>query len=360
MADVSEESNPNMDLIQAASELDLERVKALLDGGADARFVDEPPGTWGSSDSKSALHAALENRKGDSTEVVFALLDAKADVNAQRKCYDWRGCGTTSSAFEMALPAAMKDVRLLERLLAAGADPNTTKVREQHSMRTDGRVVKSVLHDAVESKNLELVRALLDAGAKVDEPNTEWVENERGYNQDMEETPLHAAVRAGDVAMAALLIAHGADVNSWRRCLDQRDSGAEGGTDDPRDDDFESSVVCVPIRETALHLALRSKDEGLVTLLVCAGADASLSREDGEERTTCEEICGEDEKLLKALRAEWTPETHHLFPVDVRSSVEVALMIAKRQEWPLPSNLLFDICALAAGPADQVATGGSQ
>lgn len=360
MESPSGESNPNMDLIQAASELDLDRVNALLAAGADAGFMHAPPGTWGSSDSKTALHAAIEAQKGDSTAVVFALLDAGADVNAKRNCYDWRGCGSTSSAFEMALPAAMKDVRLLERLLAAGGDPNTTSVREVHSMRTDGQTEKSVLHTAVETESLELARALLDAGANVDALHTEVMDNERGFNEDMEQTALHVSICAGDVAMAALLIARGAEVNSWRKCLDQRDSGERGDTDDPRDDGFVSSVVCVPIRETALHLALRKKHEGLVTLLACAGADASLVREDGEERQTCEEMCGEDEKLLKAVRAEWTPETHHLFPTDVRSSVEAALMIARRQDWPLPSNLLFDICALAVSPGDPMLAGGAQ
>lgn len=242
----------------------------------------------------------------------------------------------------------MKDLRLLERLLAAGADPNTRRVREVHSMRTDGRSEKSVLFNAVETRSLELARALLDAGARVDDPHTERFDNERGYNEDMEQTALHVAVRGGDVAMAALLIARGANVNSWRRSLEQRDSGETGETDDPREAGFVSEVVCVPIRETPLHLALRKRHDGLVTLLACAGADPSLERADGDQRQTCEELCEEDVTLLRALRAEWTPETHHLFPAEVRSSVEAALMIAKRQEWPLPSNLLFEICALAA------------
>lgn len=349
-----------MDLIQAASELDLDRVNELLAAGADARFLHDPPGTWGSQDSKTALHAAIENRKGDWTAVVLALLDAGADVNAKRCRVDWRGCGSTSSAFEMALAFAMKDVHLLERLLAVGGDPNTTSNREVHSMRTDGQTEVSVLHNAVETKSLELARALLDAGASVDAWHTEVMHNERGFNEDLAQTSLHIAIRAEDVAMAALLIARGADVNLRRKCLEQRDSGVRGDTDDPRDDDFVSSVVCVPVRETAMHLALRKKHEGLVTLLACAGADTSLLREDGGERQTCEEMCGEDETFLKALRAEWTPETHHLFPTDVRSSVEAALMIAKRQDWPLPSNLLFDICALAVSPGDPMAAGSPQ
>lgn len=265
---------------------------------------------------------------------------------------DWRGCGSTKTAFEMVLPAAMKDVELLELFLRFGGDPNTKSEQNVHSMRTDGRAIQYVLHKAVRNGNLEISRALLDAGAKVDSVASEHFSNERGFDRHMDETALHHACggHQPDVAMCALLLARGADVNAVRKDLDQVSSGVESPTDDPRDPDFVSSVVCVPVQETALHIAIRSKNADLVTMLVCAGADVSRKRVCGNTEASCEELCGDDETLLKALKAEWTPETHKLFPTEVREGVKAALMIANRQRWPLPDTLLFRICAMTAGP----------
>mmetsp|Transcript_67002 Transcript_67002/g.134598 ORF Transcript_67002/g.134598 Transcript_67002/m.134598 type:complete len:151 (+) Transcript_67002:57-509(+) len=147
--------------------------------------------------------------------------------------------------------------------------------------------------------------------------------------------------------MVALLLARGADVNMIRKHLEQVRQEAGSPTADPRDPDFIPDVTCVPVSETALHIALRNCDSDLTTLLVCAGADVTCARQRGEERTACEELCGDNEALLKALNTVWTPETHKFFPQEVRESVEAALMIAKRQKWPLPETVLFDICRLA-------------
>mmetsp|Transcript_63245 Transcript_63245/g.142239 ORF Transcript_63245/g.142239 Transcript_63245/m.142239 type:complete len:225 (-) Transcript_63245:76-750(-) len=219
-------------------------------------------------------------------------------------------------------------------------------------MRTDGQAVSYVLHSAVQRGDLEVARALLDAGAEVDALSTSHFDNERGYNEHTEETALHQACDKGDLAMVSLLLARGADVNSTRELLEQVHVDVTSPTDDPRDDDYAPSVECVPVRETALHMALRREDSDLATLLVCAGADAACDRVRGEEQTPCTELCNGNETLIKALSAEWTPESHKFFPAKVRESVEAALMIARRQKWPLPENVLFSICALAAsGPS---------
>lgn len=225
-------------------------------------------------------------------------------------------------------------------------------------MRTDGSSEHYVLHTAIQGGNLEITRALLDASAQVDAVASEHFNNERGYNRHTEETALHQSCAKGDLAMCALLLARGADVNAIRKDLKQEHTGVDSPTDDPRDDSFVPSVRCVPIRETALHIAIQKQHVNLTTLLVCAGADASIPRnfysgdlgdaENDWSDTSAEELCNKDAELLKALKTEWTPETHHLFPADVRASVEAALIIARRQEWPLPDTVLMRVCALAA------------
>merc|ERR1712032_971197 len=95
----------DMALIEAAGGLDTQRVKVLLDAGANAAFLHDPPGTWGSKDSKSVLHMALMSRQKpqERKAVVELLLNAKADVNSKRCESDWRGCGSSTTAFEMVL-----------------------------------------------------------------------------------------------------------------------------------------------------------------------------------------------------------------------------------------------------------------
>lgn len=351
----------NMELIEAAKSLDVQRVESLLASGASAAFVHDPPGTWGSCSTKSALHVAISSgyrEKWDQAwPVIQMLIAAKADVNAKRREYDWRGCGSTQSAFEMVLPQAMKDVQVLESFLDAGADANTKSERNVHSMRTDGRSIHYVLHTAVEGRDLEIARALLDAGAEVDAIASQRFDNERGYHEHKEETALHQACQAcvqgsppGHLAMVALLLARGANVNAVRVSLDREQLEVDSPTDDPRDPDWVCSVRCLKVQETPVHIAIRQKNANLLLMLVCAGGDVSQPRTRGDVTTSTTEMCSDNKELLTALKAEWTPETHHLFPSQVQESLKTALLIAQRQKWSLPDAVLFKALAMATSP----------
>eukprot|EP00929_Paragymnodinium_shiwhaense_P035532 TRINITY_DN1915_c0_g1_i1.p1 TRINITY_DN1915_c0_g1~~TRINITY_DN1915_c0_g1_i1.p1 ORF type:complete len:384 (-),score=71.71 TRINITY_DN1915_c0_g1_i1:262-1413(-) len=367
----------DIQLLAAAKSLDLDEVARLLESGASAKYVESEDGTWGARKQTSALHEALlAGRRGSDAvalkAVVTKLLNAGANVNALWESYDWRGCGSSKTAFEMLLPMAMDDPTILELALTCGGNANTSSTSHTHSMRTDGSSTVYIIHNVARGGNLEAARALLDAGAEVDAIHREEYQNERGYDRHVRETALHIACSTGNVAMCALLLAAGANVDAIRQDLVQEPTNVASPTDDPRDDAFISSVRCVRVDETALHIALRQRNASLTTMLVCAGADRSIARSYGSEAITCEEmiesITGGDEDgstadapetsckadkstMLKALKTEWCPETHKLFPPDVRQCVETALKIAKRQEWPFPDTVLFRICALAAGPS---------
>jgi len=215
---LEEATRRNIELIEASAQNDLNRVRALLAKGALATHVQNKHGTWGAFSSRSALHAAIKAKPALAHEdaewvaLLEVLLEAKADVNAMRKDYDWRGCGVSTTAFDMVLPSAMQNVHLLEMFLNAGASANTRSEQNVHSMNTDGRSVHFVLHTAIRGHNLEIVRAFLDAGADVDAVHSEHFDNERGFSRHLEETGLHIACAYGDLAMCALLLARGADV----------------------------------------------------------------------------------------------------------------------------------------------------
>eukprot|EP00443_Scrippsiella_acuminata_P016500 CAMPEP_0115224296 /NCGR_PEP_ID=MMETSP0270-20121206/29500_1 /TAXON_ID=71861 /ORGANISM="Scrippsiella trochoidea, Strain CCMP3099" /LENGTH=475 /DNA_ID=CAMNT_0002638599 /DNA_START=86 /DNA_END=1509 /DNA_ORIENTATION=+ len=330
---LNEETQREMDLalIKAAQALDFELIESLLGEGASAKFLHDPEGHWGSKDSKTALHAAIIARGRDTEPpawrpVVERLLAAKADVNAKRSESDWRGCGSERTAFEMILPTAMADAALLKMFLDAGADANTKTVRNVHSMRTDGRSVKFVLHQAVKTRNIDVARALLQAGAHVDAIASEHFVNERGYNTHMDETSLHIACKDGNLAMSALLLEYGADVNCIRKDLEQEhvELSDPYATDDPREEGFESHVRCIPVQETALHLAIASKNKDLVAFLVCAGAEASLERKRGDDFSSTEGMCEGNVELLRALKSSWR-DARTLFDEAVVASMEAAV-----------------------------------
>lgn len=345
----------NMALIEAAGKQDQDRILSLLAAGASAAFLHNPEGVWGSSDSKTALHMAIASKphKDDDGDVdvdlsgwklvMKTLLEAKSDVNAKRCESDWRGCGGSSTAFEMVLPSALCDASLLQLFLAAGAEPNTSSVSSVHSMRSDGARTVPVLFKAVQAGSLAVVQALLDARANVEAVHSDVLHNERGHNRDTKERSLHVAVGAADVSMVALLIGHAADVNAIRRELVQEHLSEEEisalevkkfgkkqveRTDDPRDDKYICPIRCVPVEETALHIAIRKQNARLVALLVCAGADLGLCRVSHPtmqaQNLSPAELCGEDSSLLEALGAVW-PAARGLFSEEELPGVEMAL-----------------------------------
>merc|ERR1711988_58676 len=346
------------ELITAAGAADYDKVSKLLAQGADAKYVSDPPGTWGSCDTKSALHMALSYgavSQPEAKKVVLGLVAAGANVNAQRRNYDWRGCGSSSTAFEMLLGSKLgSDPAILEAFLTAGADPNSKNVRNTHSMRTDGQTVLFPLHTAVRSGNTNVAGVLLRAGADVTARYTERYNNERGFNSNTSKTPLHIAIDCNSLDLVMLLLAEGADPSAKAKWLDQVDSGRVGTTDDPRAAGFESSVVCVPVQETALHRALLNGNADMVRALLAVGADQSIDREHGMQKESTGALAarldqqnGKGDTLCEALKttAGWTPENHKFFSKQLQEQVRTVLLVAKAAGWSLPDDALHKIFA---------------
>jgi len=350
------QSEPSLDaqLITAARKGETELVRSLLASGASAAFVSDPPGVWGSCDRKTALHMAL---KAQSRDAILLLIKASADVNAIRAESDWRGCGCRESAFDMLLSSPLgTDPAVLEVFIAAGADPNKQCTVARHSMRTDGQTVSSPLHTAVQRSNANVCGVLLRAGASVDARHTKRYHNERGFNQDKSETALHMAVDRKSLDLVVLLLAEGADPNALATRLVHEESGLEGTTDDPREEGFEPSVKCVPVRETAVHRAVLTGQIEVVKALLAAGADRTTERVYGETRESMEVLVAkaEDEctHLAKgdlgiALQTSqgWTLVNHKYFSANLREQVRTVLLVAKAADWMLPDDALHKIFA---------------
>ncbi|CAG9980499.1 unnamed protein product [Clonostachys byssicola] len=179
----------------------LQIVEKLLDAGAD---VDSEGGTDG-----TALHAAV--MKGH-WRVVDALLEANA--SADKACL-----GKSKSPNPLYAAAKLGDRKLVERLLAHGADVDAWSVN-----------YGTALIIASSKGHLEVVELLLDAGADIDlfgrlDGSALYEASSHGHDVVVRHllaksadvnagNPLLAALQNGHIGIADLLRDHGADIDA--------------------------------------------------------------------------------------------------------------------------------------------------
>merc|ERR1719253_214137 len=95
----------NSALMAAAGKLNLAEVQRLLASGASAAFQARSEGGWGTLSTKTALHCAIQGKSSEGrplegrSEVIRALIEAKADVNAKMESRCWTGRGSCQTAW---------------------------------------------------------------------------------------------------------------------------------------------------------------------------------------------------------------------------------------------------------------------
>ena len=275
-------------LIDAVKAEDRLRIERLLAGGAD---VNAPHG-----DGATALHwaahrdladvAALLIRSGAGVDVaddhgvtplalaslnasesmVGLLLDAEADPNL----------AATSGVTPLMTAARVGDAGVVRRLLAAGADPTAAEavrgqtalmwaVAENHTRAAavllevgGGATTRSAngftpLLFAAQQGNVEVARLLLAAGADVEEAAPEGIGGDTNarvlFREGSEASALLVAIDSGQADVARFLLERGADPNH---------DGAG---------------------RTPLHSAVQQELPGVVAALLAAGADPNARLE---------------------------------------------------------------------------------
>jgi ankyrin repeat protein/beta-lactamase regulating signal transducer with metallopeptidase domain len=188
-ADVNAKAEEGLTPLHAAMVFgDKDMVKLLIDKGADVKAAE-----------KSGI-GLLETLEMDIMRTLELLEPGRDEQEAMRLWWESKkdavkplvAMGGRIPARVVALGASMGLKDMIELAINAGADVNA---------RAQLRQNKTLLHEAVDSGEKELVQYLLDRGADIN------AKDRRGW------TPLHMAAHAGKMDIVQLLLAKGADPN---------------------------------------------------------------------------------------------------------------------------------------------------
>jgi len=239
---------------------DLAKLEAFIQEGVDINALD--------SHGYAPLHYAVQNGQ---KEVAELLIARDADVNATNNG------GNTPLHF--AVRAGHKDI--VELLITKGADINAKDTlgrtpidlavnqgRKEIAKLLLSKGCDVSLYTAAYIGDLQRVEKFIDDGADVD------------AKDQKDQTALHYAAKAGQIAVAKLLIANGADVN------------VNAGEWTPLQEAAYYSKEMVELllakganintgKWTALHSALDAERFDIVELLLAKGADANIRDDKG-------------------------------------------------------------------------------
>ena len=213
-------------LIDAASQGDLARLRALLDEGTDVGSA--------TTDGTTALHWAAHR---DDAAAARLLIEAGADVSATNRY----------GVAPLSLAATNGSALMIEELLEAGADANTSLPEGETALMTAARTGRveavDVLLDhgadvnaaeqwkgqtalmwAAAQGHADVVQTLIDQGARVDarsgvpRSSTEESDHDADDTEDAEDqttgfSALLFAVRGGHIDATAALLAAGAEID---------------------------------------------------------------------------------------------------------------------------------------------------
>lgn len=259
-------TRPDEDDSDALSQRRLRDARILVAAGADPVLAD--------ASGRTALHYATE---GNAAEIVALLLLAGAEIN--------RADGNGDTALHLAAQKGYDGI--VRQLLQGGADARATNALGFSALH----VLAEQEGVAMTPAHLRVADTLIKAGGDVAQADN------RGF------TPLVAAAATGNIPIAAVLVAHHADVNA-----------------------NASAALC--------H-AVTFEDHDMTDLLLKAGAEVNTVCGEGEERPL---HTAAHEGFLHGVRA----LLNHGAEIEARNvDGETALLIAaRRRKYPVVAHLI--------------------
>ena len=257
--------------------------------------------------ARTSLHAACAACDAAAAEAFLARDPALATAPAAGE--DWRplDCLAASPLFALDEPHRAASVAIGQRLLAHGADPDTSTGPENGG---EGRL--SALYRASQNGNAGLVRVLLEAGANPNDGESAYHAAERNHRDVLE-----------------LLLAHGAEISArhapWNNTVlyflaGYRDDHALAGPSSEGmrwllEHGADPNVGSTTQDETPLHrVAEFGRGVKVATLLLEHGANPRAARADG--RTPYELAMRAGNLAVAALLRERGAAVEPLRPVD--------------------------------------------
>lgn len=178
---------------------DADALRQLLENGADPQTVERPGPIIVGPSSDSTIALCLQSNQ---LHLIPLLLDVGANPDSVVTSFFW--CQTVLS-----IAAAKGQVEALEYLILAGA--NVNPVQDEPCITT------TPLISAIQGKQLESVRFLLENGADLTAVNPYWIEM-----KPIEMKPIFHAAQAGSAEIMDLLIEYGAEVEGVRIAEEMR------------------------------------------------------------------------------------------------------------------------------------------
>lgn len=191
-----------------AKSLNLNAIQQVLLKGANAKYFVVEKSSWGENTRRGPLQGVFkcwhwENREKAwlAIEVLKELFNGGADPNELISNSDWRQCGGSSTAFQVALTITKRIAKscldcgnlcstCIEVFLDAGADVDKEMCEPICSMGTEGVIKFTILHGGLIGYPISAIRKFLPK-AEVDKPKLELISSEHGADQDSCKTPLY-------------------------------------------------------------------------------------------------------------------------------------------------------------------------